>query len=43
MYRWVQEVRDSNSEMVLSIVKVLEDLRPEAVAKFEQLQVSGDE
>ena len=43
VYRWVNEVRDPNSETVLSIVRALEDLRPEAAAKFKQLYMSSDE
>ena len=37
VYRWVNEVRDPNSETVINIVKALEQIRPDAAAKFKQL------
>jgi predicted transcriptional regulator len=43
VYRWVNEVRDPNSETVLSIVRALEDIRPEAATKFKQLYMSSGE
>ncbi|MGF1520978.1 MAG: helix-turn-helix domain-containing protein [Leptolyngbyaceae cyanobacterium] len=43
VYRWVNEVRDPNSETVITIVKALEGIRPEAAAKFRQLYMSADD
>ena len=43
VYRWVNEVRDPNPETVISIVQVLEVLRPEAAAKFRQLYMRADD
>jgi DNA-binding XRE family transcriptional regulator len=43
VYRWVNEVRDPNSETVLSIVKALEQIRPEAAVKFKQLYMNGND
>ena len=43
VYRWVNEVRDPNSETVINIVKALEEIRPDAAAKFKQLYMNGEE
>ena len=42
VYRWVNEVRDPNSETVINIVKSLEEIRPDAAAKFKQLYMNGE-
>ena len=41
VYRWVNEVRDPNSETVLLIVKALESISPEAATMFKTLYM-GD-
>ena len=43
VYRWVNEVRDPNSETVISIVKALEKIHPNAAAKFKQLYMSSED
>lgn len=42
VYRWINEVRDPNSETVLDIVKALEGISPEAVTQFKQLYMDGE-
>jgi DNA-binding phage protein len=42
VYRWVNEVRDPNSETVLDIVKALEGISPEAATQFKQLYMDGE-
>ncbi|MEM9218774.1 MAG: helix-turn-helix transcriptional regulator [Cyanobacteria bacterium P01_F01_bin.150] len=34
VYRWVNEVRDPNSETVINIVKALENINPDAAKDF---------
>lgn len=41
VYRWVNEVRDPNSETVLEIVKALEGISPEAANEFRKLYMSN--
>lgn len=43
VYRWVNEVRDPNSETVLSIVKALEQICPDAATKFKNLYMSSED
>jgi DNA-binding phage protein len=42
VYRWVNEVRDPNSETVLDIVKALEGISPKAATQFKQLYMNGE-
>ena len=42
VYRWVNEVRDPNSETVLLIVKALESISPEAASRFKHLYLSDE-
>lgn len=42
VYRWVNEVRDPNSETVLSIVKALEQIRPDAATRFKRLYMNNE-
>ncbi|MBF2073925.1 MAG: helix-turn-helix transcriptional regulator [Synechococcales cyanobacterium C42_A2020_086] len=37
VYRWVNGVRDPNSETLVLIVKALSDLNPEAASLFKRL------
>ncbi len=37
IYRWVNEVRDPNSETVLNIMKALATINPDASATFKAL------
>jgi transcriptional regulator with XRE-family HTH domain len=39
VYRWVNEVRDPNSETLLAIVKALEEISPDAAEKFKRLYI----
>ena len=39
VYRWVNEVRDPNSETVLSIIQALENIHPEAADEFRLLYI----
>lgn len=39
VYRWVNEVRDPNSETVLSIIQALEKINTEAAAHFKKLYI----
>ncbi len=43
IYRWVNEVRDPNSETVISIVKALDELNPDASEDFRQLYFQNSE
>jgi predicted transcriptional regulator len=43
VYRWVNEVRDPNSETVISIIKALASINPDAAAEFKRLYLSGFE
>lgn len=40
VYRWVNEVRDPNSETVLSIIQALENINPEAAIEFRKLYLN---
>ncbi|MBE9141431.1 helix-turn-helix transcriptional regulator [Nodosilinea sp. LEGE 07088] len=42
VYRWVNEVRDPNSETVLEIIKALEGISPEAASQFKRLYMDGE-
>jgi transcriptional regulator with XRE-family HTH domain len=37
VYRWCNEIRDPNSETLIRIVKGLENINPEAAARFKIL------
>ncbi|MGD1857608.1 MAG: helix-turn-helix domain-containing protein [Leptolyngbyaceae cyanobacterium] len=39
VYRWVNEVRDPNSETVIDIIRVLKKLNPEAARIFVEKYV----
>ena len=39
VYRWVNEVRDPNSETVIDIIRVLKKLNPEAAKIFVEKYV----
>lgn len=39
VYRWVNEVRDPNSETVIEIIRVLKNLNPEAARVFVEKYV----
>jgi transcriptional regulator with XRE-family HTH domain len=41
VYRWIKEVRDPNSETVVRIVHILEEVNPEAAKEFKKLYM-GD-
>ncbi|MDY6937264.1 MAG: helix-turn-helix transcriptional regulator [Cyanobacteriota bacterium] len=41
VYRWVKEVRDPNSETLIRIIKGLEQIDPEAAARFKMMYL-GD-
>jgi len=41
VYRWIKEIRDPNSETVVRIVKILEEVNPEAAKEFKKLYM-GD-
>ena len=41
VYRWANEVRDPNSETVLSIIQALEKINPDAAAEFKRLYMDG--
>jgi plasmid maintenance system antidote protein VapI len=41
VYRWVNEVRDPNSETVLTIVKGLEEINPQAAEEFKKRYMSS--
>lgn len=41
VYRWVNEVRDPNSETVLSIIQALEAINPEAATHFKTLYIES--
>jgi len=41
VYRWVNEIRDPNSETVVRIVEALEKINPNAEAEFRRLYM-GD-
>jgi len=44
IYRWINEVRDPNSETVLRIVEMLEQIDPDAAKEFKRLYMNvGDE
>jgi plasmid maintenance system antidote protein VapI len=40
IYRWINEVRDPNSETVLRIVAALEKINPNAAKEFKNLYMS---
>jgi len=40
IYRWINEVRDPNSETVLRIVVALEKINPNAAKEFKNLYMS---
>ena len=42
VYRWVNEVRDPNSETVISIFKALETINPDAAKEFIEWATSKD-
>lgn len=39
VYRWVNEVRDPNSETVLAIIQALEKINPDAASLFKKLYI----
>lgn len=39
VYRWVNEVRDPNSETVLSIIEALEKINTDAASMFRKLYI----
>jgi DNA-binding XRE family transcriptional regulator len=41
VYRWVNEVRDPNSETVIGIIQSLEQINPEAAAHFKKLYIES--
>jgi len=41
VYRWIKEIRDPNSETVVRIVQILEEVNPEAAKEFKKLYM-GD-
>ncbi|HEY9606328.1 MAG TPA: helix-turn-helix transcriptional regulator [Allocoleopsis sp.] len=41
VYRWVNEIRDPNSETVVRIVETLEKINPDAATEFRRLYM-GD-
>ena len=43
VYRWVNEVRDPNSETVVSIMKALATINPDAATEFKRLYLSDFE
>jgi len=40
IYRWINEVRDPNSETVLRIIAALEKINPSAAKEFKNLYMS---
>jgi predicted transcriptional regulator len=40
VYRWINEVRDPNSETVMTIIQALETINPEAAREFKHLYIS---
>lgn len=42
VYRWVNEIRDPNSETVVRIVEALESIEPNASEEFRRLLYLGD-
>jgi predicted transcriptional regulator len=43
VYRWINEVRDPNSETVMTIIQALEKLDSDAATKFKQLYLSSND
>ncbi|WP_346291518.1 helix-turn-helix transcriptional regulator [Sphaerothrix gracilis] len=43
VYRWVNEVRDPNSETVLNIVEALEQIHSDAAVKFKRLYMDSND
>lgn len=41
VYRWVNEVRDPNSETVINILRALENINSEAANKFKDLYMDS--
>jgi len=41
VYRWVNEVRDPNSETVLDIIRALEKINPDAAAHYKKLYIES--
>lgn len=37
VYRWANEIRDPSSETVISIIKALKQIQPEAAETFKEL------
>ena len=41
VYRWVNEIRDPNSETLISIIRALRQLDPQAADDFKQRYMDG--
>lgn len=41
VYRWVNEVRDPNSETLVSIIRALRQIDPQAADDFKQRYMNG--
>jgi transcriptional regulator with XRE-family HTH domain len=42
IYRWVNEVRDPNSETVMHIIQALENINVKSAEKFKQLYLASN-